>query len=64
MNMEDIDYIRNIIENSGTLEFAKLYAKNMISQAEQDIDSIYPGLREESNDFFKKLCQFTIFEKD
>lgn len=62
MNMEDIDYIRNIIENSGALEFAKLYAKNMISQAEQDIDSIYPGLREESNDFFKKLCQFTIFE--
>jgi geranylgeranyl pyrophosphate synthase len=55
---EQINSIRNIIKDTGSLEFAKLYSKNMIQHTQQELDKIYPGLSEDSMYFFQKLLEF------
>jgi geranylgeranyl diphosphate synthase type I len=54
------EQIREIIKTSGALEFAKIYAQNCINTAKTDFDKIYPGLREDSSEFFNTLCKFTL----
>ncbi|MHA1110139.1 MAG: polyprenyl synthetase family protein [Promethearchaeota archaeon] len=58
LTMEQIESIRSIIKDTGSLEFAKLYSKNMIQHAHQELDKIYPGLSDDSMDFYKKLLDF------
>ncbi len=53
-----IESIRNIIKDTGSLEFAKLYSKNMIQHTQQELDKVYPGLSDDSMDFYKKLLNF------
>lgn len=56
----EADQIRDIIKSSGALEFAKVYAQNCINIAKTELDAIYPGFREESNEFFNNLFTFTL----
>jgi geranylgeranyl diphosphate synthase type I len=58
LTKDQIESIRDIIKNTGSLEFAKLYSKNMIQHAQQELDKIYPGLSDNSMDFFQKLLKF------
>lgn len=54
--------IHEIIKKSGALDFLKVYSKNSLSQAEHELDEIYPGLRSESLEFFEKLFNFVLVE--
>jgi geranylgeranyl diphosphate synthase type II len=58
LTKEQINSIRTIIENTGSLEFAKLYSKNMIQHAKKQLDQIYPGFSDESTEFFQKFLNF------
>ena len=53
-----INTIRTIIKDTGSLEFAKLYSKNMIQHTHQELDKIYPGLSDDSVEFFNGLLKF------
>jgi geranylgeranyl pyrophosphate synthase len=58
LTKEQIDAIRVIIKDTGSLEFAKLYSKNMIQHSQQEMDKIYPGLSDNSVKFFRDLLKF------
>ncbi|MBN2154561.1 MAG: polyprenyl synthetase family protein [Candidatus Lokiarchaeota archaeon] len=58
LTKEQVDFIRSIIKSTGSLEFAKLYSKNMIQHAQQELDKIYPGLSENTTEFFQNLLEF------
>jgi len=58
ISKNQIDSVRDVIKGTGALEFAKLYSKNMIQHAEQELDKVYPGLSDESYEFFQKLLEF------
>ncbi len=60
MTDEQVNRIRDIIKDSGSLEFSKIYSQNLISLAEQDIAKIYPGLRKESHQFFNELFNWVL----
>ena len=58
LQKDQIETIRTIIKDTGSLEFAKLYSKNMIQHTQQELDKIYPGLSDDSMKFFQKLLEF------
>ncbi|MHA1820140.1 MAG: polyprenyl synthetase family protein [Promethearchaeota archaeon] len=60
LNEQEIEEIREIIKKTQALEFADLYIKNELSQAKYELDQIYPGLRDESTEFFQKLSDFIL----
>lgn len=60
INESEADQIREIIKSSGALEFSKIYAQNCINIAKTELDAVYPGFREESNEFFNNLFSFTL----
>ena len=62
ISQNGIQNIIEIIKKSGALDFLKMYSKNSLSQAEHEIDKIYPGLRSESLEFFNKLFNFVLIE--
>ncbi len=60
LSMGEINQITEIIKNAGALDFAELYSKNLITQAKQKMEKIYPGLRVESEEFFNGLLDFSL----
>ncbi len=58
LQFEQVEVIRGIIKNTGSLEFANLFSKNMIQHAQQELDKIYPGLSDDSMNFFQNLLKF------
>lgn len=60
MTLEESNVIREIIKESGALDFAKVYAQNQIAQAKGQLEHIYPGFREQTYTYFDKLFEFSL----
>lgn len=60
---EEIDEIRDIYQNTGAVDFTKMYSNSLKNDAYNLINSVYPGLRTSSLKYFKNLLHYiTDFE--
>ncbi|MHA1341880.1 MAG: polyprenyl synthetase family protein [Promethearchaeota archaeon] len=60
LSPEEVEVIKSIIKSSGALDFVKMYAQSAVNQAISELGNIYPGLREESDNFFNQLFAFVL----
>jgi octaprenyl-diphosphate synthase len=57
----DVKQVKDIFSETNAIQIAKQFSKNLINQAQQNLEQIYPDLNKEQKDFFNEFADY-IFE--